>query len=337
MNSTANQVLKAFGIKAKSLHRSKGGLVINGSKGKMLILKKTEESAAHIMFSQRIKTKLYENGFENIDLYYTTLNNVPFFTLNNENYVISDFKIMEQGFFEERRIFLKLTEKAAKMHCILKENDLKEFPFNGNNMVDVCGASLSRLSRIKKHVSLLKRLSDFDVNFIKNYSSYYARAEAAFEILKSSSYEEKYRNALLLSGICHNCLKKESVFSDGENVHIFNFSKASKDYFIADLSGLIKRYFKHFGGESADIEEIIEVYDRFNPLSKEDIYILYGFLTYPDGFIKVCNTFYEKKRTWIPVHMQNKISHEIHNKGRYEEYIEGILKITASGASAKQS
>lgn len=315
-------MLKGFNLKPGNVLKQKGDFIVHAH-GKRSVLKKTDESINHILFSHDIKNFLKENNFNNVDHFGLSINNTPYYTYNNENYIMTEAPEAEQMDFSKAELFLRLVSDTALMHKILKEMNFSGEEFKGKNMLRVLADAKGKLNRIKRQVGTSGRMSDFDVVFLKTYEEYIEKISLSLDILRTENYIQEFGN----KSICHNILKKENIYVRNGGFFFSNFSKASYDYCISDLSSLIKRYLKHNTEKHIDIYQIVDTYDKINPIGQEEINILYAFLLYPEGFVNVCESFYYKKRSFIPSSMERKLILETEGRRKYEAYINGLIAV----------
>lgn len=316
------QVLRGFNLKPGNVLKQKGNFIVNAH-GKRSMLQKTDENINHILFSHDIKNFLKENNFKNVDHFSLSINNTPYYTYNNENYIMTEAPEAEQMDFSKVELFLRLVSDTALMHKILKEMRFSGEAFKGGNMLKRLSDSKNQLSKIKRQIGNSGRMSDFDVVFLKTYEEYMEKISLALDILRTENYMQESGN----KSICHNILKKENIYVKNGEIFFSNFSKASFDYCIFDLSSLIKRYLKHNTEKRIDIYQIVDTYAKVNPIGDEEINILYAFLLYPEGFVNVCESFYYKKRSFIPSSMERKLILETEGRRKYEEYINRLIAV----------
>ena len=94
-----------------------------------------------------------------------------------------------------------------------------------------------------------------------------------------------------------------------------------------DLADIIKRYIRKHNENYAGANELISEYCKINPLSKEEIDVLYAYLVFPDKFINTIIEFYSKKRSFTPNSTVNRLTKTIGQKIHYKNYIEDIKKL----------
>jgi len=79
---------------------------------------------------------------------------------------------------------------------------------------------------------------------------------------------------------------------------------------------------KKTDGEGTAGIRILDAYEEITPLSKEEKVLLRAMLTYPNKFLKLCNLYYNKRRTCISPAMTKKMSDALEE----EQIMEGFLQ-----------
>lgn len=329
------QVLAGFGLKAKKVVKERNGYVCNTQKG-LVLIQKTNESCEHITFSHSVKECLQDADFSNIDRYWISMTNKPYVLLENETYVATAAPGFQEINFENNDDFLKALRETARMHALSDRiyNGFAKQPDSSAEInpaasfyrtLDLRGTfskKLGELHSIKKRVGAKKRLSDFDVLFLKSYSLYENQLQEALSLLgQESSFGGSARR------FCHNSLKEESLPVFNGKVHIVNFSHCGfMDTSLTDLSGMISRYIRKLPQTPVNIQDVLDDYLRINRLSPVEIRMLYPLLLYPEKFLKLCNYYYSKKRTWIPSAMIGRMEGLVLSREKALRYVEGLKK-----------
>ncbi|MDR2899068.1 MAG: hypothetical protein LBU94_02000 [Clostridiales bacterium] len=181
------------------------------------------------------------------------------------------------------------------------------------------------METFKKLVNGIRRLSDFDILFLKNYDFYYNNILEAEKITMETGYDDNYDKAVCDNMICHNNLKKDNILlTPQDDVYILNFSGARVDYYTQDLADFIYRYIKNQPENRLNVDVIIEAYSEEKPVTDDDIKILYGCLLFPGAFLKASRLYYNKKRSWAPSSVINRMEQVLSCKDIFHEYISNI-------------
>ena len=315
-------VIRGFGIKHRYITKEKSAYVCHTDSGKKII-KKVSAEPKYILFQHNIKNHLHQNGFCNLDMYMLSSQNKPYFEFNNERYTMTNQIQGRNAEFQQKEDFKNVILGVANFH----KHSKGLHPVNGlevykNDAVkDSFERKINELASIKKRVRKHTSLSDFDVIFIKNYDYYMELMLHSKKLLENSQYEKLINEAKTKNIICHNFLKEENIFFNGNNeLFLSNFAEVSIDPYIIDLAELIKRYVKVLPEDYWTLLEILEIYTNINPLSSAELQALQPLLLFPSKFLKICNQYYSKKRSWVPSALNIRIQNLIAKKNIAEEF-----------------
>lgn len=320
MEDLNTRVLKAFDLKPLNIVKEKGSYKIQTLDG-CRIIKKTDLSADNIKFQHEVKEHLHSFGFRYIDRYYCGISEKPFVSLDGSNYIMTDYVQYPEASFENNEEFIKVIKSVANMHNILRKSKITcKQAMADEDLISCYERSINKLKKIKAGLNIEKRLSDLDVIYLKNYAYYIENIETAAKIIKTSNYNEVQRQNLN-NGIRHNGLREENIYINNDDVYITNFSQATMGNFIFDLENLIRRYTKKLPENPLQISDIISIYNKNNPINKDELAVLSASLKYPQKFIKICSQYYNKKYSFIPGSIYERMQKEIKGREAYEAYL----------------
>ena len=318
------QVLQGFRVRAKRIVKEKSYYICSTDEG-YRVIRKSADTRAHIIFQHMLKEQLNERGFSGTDRYYPSADGMPFFEYGDNVYVMT-------GLFKHREADLdniddleNVMRQIAIFHNIARGLEFDQPFYVDENALDYFRKQASEIDGIKKQIRQRSRLSDFDVVFLKNYAAYRQLMHESVQILEQTKLFRLKEEARAENAICHNLLKEEHLLIDGDNVNLIGFSQAAIDYFIFDLCAVIQRYAKNRNKVKMDIGSVLELYDRYRPLTNDDLEILRGLLKYPSKFVKICRQYYSKKRTWTPSAINNRLEGIVSGKAEYDKFVNGLV------------
>lgn len=320
-------VLRDFGLKCIHIEKGKAFYACRTNTG-MKSLKKVNYNIESILFQNHVKELLYLNGFTNIDRFYLSQQGLPYVISGGGTYILTDCLNAKPASFAAASQFKEIVKSIAEMHFICRDIDYKK-PVAASLVLpeEIYEKNIGDLQKYKKLIHKQSSFSDFDVTFFKHYDFYTQALKDWYETAKKDSYVNLLEEARNRQFVCHNLLKEENVLIDNQNkIYITNFSEISIDHFMKELSALIKRYIKCAPEEIVPLEEIISIYDSQNPVGREELALLKAFLIFPDKFLKICATYYAKKRTWIPGTFVSRMESITSNSGFEHKYLSEFFK-----------
>jgi len=318
------QILQAFGVKARRIVKEKSYYICGTDKGGKIV-RKSLEPESRVVFEHEVKEHLSASGFPYVDRFTLSQQGLPYAELDGALYVMTDAISAREADFGSNADFQKIIAAVAAMHRLAREIPLTgtSAPRSGD-VLEIYRRQIAELDSVRKKISgARKRLSDFDVLFLKNHAHYAERMRASVSALEKTKLAEKRNSAKRNTAVCHNLLKEEYVSLGGEHTYITGFSQAAVDYQIFDLSAVLTRYAKNLPAEPVPLAALLELYDKHCTLDRDDLEILYPLLKYPGKFVKICGQYYSKNRTWTPNAIGNRIEGVLEGREKFEEWAKG--------------
>ncbi|MCL2699623.1 MAG: hypothetical protein FWE68_04870, partial [Defluviitaleaceae bacterium] len=230
MEVLSAQVLNGFRVRAKRVVKEKSYYICATGDGHRVI-RKSLDNRAHIIFQHALKEQLHDRGFSDTDRYFPAADGSPFFEHEGNVYVMTGLFRQREADFGSAADLGNVLRGIAAFHNAARGLTF-EHPFHGDeNILDSYRRQAAEIDGIKKLIGQKRRLSDFDVVFLKNYDDYRRLMSESISILESTKLAEFKAAAKAENAVCHNLLKEEHLLIDGSNVSIVGFSQASVDYF----------------------------------------------------------------------------------------------------------
>ena len=322
------RVLAAFGLKSCG-GRKYRAFTLGAADGRVFGVRPAfsdiPAARAQIALAHAVKERLHDCGFGRVDRFRRSADGDPFVSWGGFLYVAERKFDINETDFGDAAAFLRAAEAAAAMHVVFVKAPLPAggfVPFQYNTESRFAAAR-DAFGQVVKRARSGRRLSDFDVCVLKNREFYAGQLDEWREAAGRCDLDGMTRLAAESGFIAHNALREESVLSDAAGVAIIDFLACSRGLFLSDLSSMIGRHFRA-SRSPAPAAKIVETYNRRNPLTKRDTECLYALLKYPGKFLSVCESFYEKKRSFTPAAFLTRIEKVTAAQNAYAEYINEI-------------
>jgi len=309
MSGLHHSVIVEFGVAGSKIAREKGYYTCK-TEDYARMIRKTQDTPSQIWARHQIKEHCIRNGYHWVDRNYLTRNGQPYIYADGETYVMTDLLTCPETDFTDPIQLNKVVEAMAQWHkCtrgMIFEGEAAIYKGRPPALLtERYKAQGEAFELIRKRLRKQSQLSDFDVMVIKHYADYHGRILQAQAILNSTKYHEKSLFARANGHICHGGIKEEAMRIQGANIYITKLENSYVDYQLGDLCALILRHEKK--GGTMPRTQIIETYAKILPLQPDDEKILQAMLLYPTAFAKIVMEYYNKKRTWIPMAMINRL------------------------------
>ncbi len=315
MENLKAEVLSGFEITPKSIIKSKHSYICKTGKG-MRVIQKTNVKESSLLAANKIKEILEEKGYPIYDRFYVSVQNVPYFSLDGEKYIMTDFKDFTEADFSKADDVKNVIRAAARFHKLSK--DIRVSLDKNNDILKNYQKLLSNFKSVKKSISSKGSFSEFDVLFIKNYDYFLRKASNALFTLNEIVGESFSENEFL--AVCHNNIKEETSVRYKNNMSLISFENMAFGLFVSDFSDIINRYIRKHTPPALSFDDIMDSYVRINSLSDDNIRLLRAILSFPSKYIKICCDFYSKGMPFVPNSVVNHLKSIISQKSIYEEY-----------------
>ncbi len=323
MEDLNSQVVRAFGRKLRNYSKIKGSYLCVTDKGPKVI-KKVDNTKENLMFQHMLKEHLYDKNFPNIDRFCISLDGLPYYTFNNTTYImLNHIDGVECDLIKNSEIAVK---QLAIMHNLLYglDNTINSVPCE---LVSFYKKRTSEMARLKKRISDVSNLTELDINILKNYDEYYNLCEKSIHILENSNYQQLINRAITNSIFCHNNYREENIIINVNNIYITNFENACCDIHMIDLANIIRRYMKNLECSELQAFKLLEIYNNIKPITKEELKVLLAILIFPYKFLKICNKYYNRRRSWVQNGMVYNLKLYLNNKEKNNNLLSLIEKV----------
>ncbi len=316
-----------YGIRFYGGMRTRTGFVTKTDKG-LKEIKKTQHKMDEIVFEHKAKEHLYQKGFQNIGRFCVGLDGQPFFAMDGVQYTVED-AVNAQPMEESRdENFLKGVEILGEMHQASRGFSCEQERTNLGILPKLYERRKNELMRIKKGIDKKSSYNPLDLMVKQNFSYYIEKTQEAVERLASSGYEQVVQRAKDEKVFCHNTFKGENIrCMENGDVHVTGFEECAYDIPLVDLVAYLRRYLKKTDGGIGTAEEMLHRYHEKRPLSKQDMNIMIGILTYPDKFMRLCNEYYNKRQVCISPAVRERMELCIVEKEKQDIFLAEMEKI----------
>lgn len=192
---------------------------------------------------------------------------------------LNDIKILLSGLYS----FHKQVENIKVENPIVKEFDLYK--------------EIDSLHSTKKIVSNLKKKSDFDFQFLKDYEKTYEKCDTLSKRLEDNEVFTSITNQVIYNDNYY-CKQDEKLYLSTPLSLLYGNK-------YEDVATAIKKIIKKSELE-LKILDLIHMYD--SNISNDEIEIIEVMLLFPTKYIDIVSLNYTKKRNFLPSAVKNEIS-----------------------------
>ncbi|MDD4112735.1 MAG: hypothetical protein PHC56_06850 [Herbinix sp.] len=303
------------------------------------------------------------HGCYNTDIYVKTLEDeIIAVDQFGCRYIVKNWFWGEECNLKELSQIEMASANLAKLHGVLKNVEFtkEQIEYNiSGNLQDTFEKRNRELKRVKSYIRDKRQKNEFEVIYLNFYDEFYEQGIEASKKLLDSNYTEILESSVNERAVCHGnytyhniimlknrneallktyippgWINKEVVYSTGissewsKTIATTNFEKSHIGLQITDLYQFIRKVMEKNNWDIMYGNNIIEAYDRIQPISKRELRILYVLLLYPEKFWKITNFYYNGKKAWISgrnIQKLNNIGEQNPKKDVFLRRLESIL------------
>ena len=289
------EIERQFDLKIEKIQPSKGIYFLKTNKGDMC-LKKISYGIQKLIFIYEAKEHLIRNGFTNLDRFQLSVDNNCYAIVNEDIYTLSkwiegrecDFSIAEDINSAARTLAdLHICSRGYEPpdHSKLK-SDLDRWP-------SIMSKRIKSFDKMRDMVRKKGMKNDVDMLYIKNYEFYKNLAKHAYRILEASKYHNICREVEEEKSFCHHDYTHHNIVFDSEgNVNVLDFDYCKREVRSYDIANFITKVLKRNDWNIEICKEIIKNYGERLELRYEDVFLIYGFLMFPQRFWRISNRYF---------------------------------------------
>lgn len=167
----------------------------------------------------------------------------------------------------------------------------------------------AEMRRARTFVRKVHHKSEFELAMIQSFTGFYQQAQEALRLLEQWEQEKKGAELRQQSHgyLCHGEYSHHHILYDGQFAMVTDFMAMTRGVQVADLYYFMRKAMEKQGFDCRIGHRMLEEYDRYLPLTKEDRRYLYIRFLYPEKYWKQINYYYNSNKAWIPARNTEKI------------------------------
>lgn len=323
------EIERQFGIKIENIRPNKGVYYLKTNKGDKC-LKKINYGAQKLLFVYGAKEHLINNGFKYVDKYCLNLNGEPYAIINEDIYTLSEWIDGRECDYKNKEDLSKAAAFLCKMHkasCGYEPPENSKLKTDLGRWPHLMQKRVRALDKMRGMVRKKNRKTQFDLTYIENVEFYKKLGKKAIELMDKSIYIELCDKAEEEKSFCHHDYNYHNIIIDkNDNVNIIDFDYCKKEIRAYDVANFITKTVKRLDWNIEYAKLIIDEYNKVNPLTEEELQVVYIFLVFPQRFWRLCNRYYYNEVTWGESTFDRKINNLIGEQDKFKEFLEKFKK-----------
>lgn len=315
MDDRYDEVLEKYDFSVSKMSRARGAMVLWTDKG-IKLLCETHASAGRLVWENKVKNHLKENGFERIDTFVINMDQtISTLSRNGVRYLVKDwFNGRECDLCNLSEVRLAASN-LARLHISLQK---ARFEAGENIVSERAGASAvegtaatkedtlaifvkhnRELNHIRNYLKGKKFRNEFESRLLSAYPELYGQANESVEGIKNISLGEV--------NIIHGSYTYHNVIMCEDGIATTSFDKCTYGYKLMDLYYFLRKTMEKNDWKEPYGMAVLEGYDEVYTLENYEKQALACLLAYPEKFWKLASHYMNGKKTWLSVKNMEKL------------------------------
>jgi len=216
----------------------------------------------------------------------------------------------------------------AKLHKVMKLPVENPEDFSQVFRIDLEYEKHNReLKKVRRFLRERSQKNDFELFLLNCYDSFLEKGIQITQELQSYGVEKDCKYTLEQGYICHGDYQYHNLLKNDKKMAVINFEKCIRDNPVRDLYLFLRKLLEKNNWNTELGKELIDVYQKENPLSAHDCVQLYYRFAYPEKFWKIVNFYYNSGKAWIPEKNTEKLKKVVEGEKNKQEFLDNIFSV----------
>ena len=294
MDDKHGEIFRQYDLKVFNTYRARGAFLLETNQG-LKLLKSFEGSKNHLLFENKVKQALVDQGFTRVDS--LVPNKVGEYISEDSmgvKYIIKNWFSGEECNLKELKDVQKAATNLGMIHSLARgiEQEEEERKYLVQTDLSVVFDKHNKeLKRVRSYVINKRQRNEFERNFLLLFDEFFEDASKASEILSQSSYAKLYEKNCMESLVCHGNYNYHNLLICKSDMATTNFDKCQIGVQISDLYQFLRKCMEKNNWSLEFGKVIIDSYNEVRQMSDDEYQTLYLLLLYPEKFWKVTNYY----------------------------------------------
>lgn len=329
MEDKFEEILKQYPFQVRSRKRTRGGFLLETEQG-LCLLTEYSSSLPRLEFEERIKEKLSQQGYQQLDIAYKNSKG-EYFTKDayRNNWIVRKWQSGTECDIRREEDVLHCAAHLGKLHKLMQLGERQESDYCQKESIQ---GEMERhnkeLKRVRSYIRNKKQKNEMEICLLNSFDLFYEQGYLAQSLLQESRYDELWNQTLEQGRICHGNYTYHNVLLSPKGIATTHFEKAEIGIQIRDLYQFMRKVMEKNGWESSLGISVIKEYQKERSFEPGEGELLYTLLLYPEKYWKLVNFYYNNRKSWSPaknLEKLKKICHQQEQRMACLEKIKGLL------------
>lgn len=292
-------VLAQYDIAIWDSYRARGAHYLRTEQG-LLMLRGREAKEGRVVYEEMLKTCGIAGGFAALDLCVKNRDG-NYVTEGDygETFLLRHWREGEECNLQDPAAAVQAAEGLGHFHngmrgCPVQEEYVQE------GLDQMFLRRIREMRRIETYLRKRKQKTDFEAQLQEVLPEYRKKAEQVLAKLSESDWQQLMRDSVDRGLVYHGNYGSHSVVLLPKGVFVTDFEHAQVGLQVTDLYYLMRKTMEKHDWNVELWAKMLSAYEEGRALSETERQVLWCLLAFPEKFTRVCNRYFNMKKSWIP-------------------------------------
>lgn len=313
MNERESEVLEKYPFRVERMSRVRGASLCETEDG-LRLLRETDSTEKRLQWENQILLQFPQNHRIRVETYVENVDGaIRTESSDRRAYCVKRWPEGRECESGSREDILLGTETLGLLHRGLGGIGRQlESPVNIRDWREELERHNRELVRIRSYVRRQRHKSELELQILADFPYYYEQAERAAVLTGEADPE---------ISLCHGEYTYHHLLFRGRSTAVVDFSHMGWGVPLSDLYLYLRKNMEKQNWRFPLGKEMLEIYERLCPMGEDGRRYLYARLTYPEKFWKQVNSYYNRRKSWIPVRNLEKLRTLEVQKEKKEQFL----------------
>lgn len=313
MEEKIEEVVKQYPVQLTGKRRIRGAILLEAKEG-LFTLVHYKEGDRKLLFQERVKQELIQQGYPFIDEGIRN-NNQELLTKDSmgNRWLMKRWYLGRECNLRDETDMLQSTGHLAKlhtlMHCPADETEelLEDGITSDKDLQVLLERHMREIKRVYNYIRGKKKRNEMEICILNLFQKFYDQAGFANMYIDEIDYHSLFSQCIRERRVYHGSYNYHNIIFQERQIITTNFDKADMGIQIVDLYDFIRKIMEKNGWNIHQGVKILDAYQKVRPLEKREAKLLYVLLLFPEKFWKQINFYYNGRKSWMSVKNYDKL------------------------------
>ncbi len=319
-------VLAQYDITIWDSYRARGAHYLRTEQG-ILMLRGREAKEGRVAYEEMLKACGVTGGFAALDLCVKNRDG-NYVTEGDygETFLLRHWREGEECNLQDSTAAIRAAAGLGHFHNAMRECPTQEeYIQEGPDQMFL--RRIREMRRIETYLRKRKQKTDFETQLQDVIPEYRKKAEEAFAKLSESGWQQLMKDSVEQGLAYHGNYGSHSVVLLPQGVFVTDFDHAGVGLQVTDLYYLMRKTMEKHDWDVELWEKMLTAYEEGRTLSQTERQVLWCLLAFPEKFTRVCNRYFNMKKTWIPGKNAQKLQMVLNQEAQRQEALKTMASV----------